>query len=79
MKTVFQVQDDEFVPAESPQALVEYLWRTSMVPMPTQAAYRERAAYWVSVLRGVQIRTTDDESFVADMLEAGVYCIERVS
>lgn len=77
MTTLYWVQDDECVPAESPEQLVEYLTNTSMMPVENTAAFRERAAYWVKALFGAKVRTSTDTEFVEDMVRAGAYRIER--
>ena len=77
MTIIYQVQDDEFVPAESPEQLVEYLTSTSFMPVENTAAFRERAAYWAGELWGASVRTANDAEFVEDMIRAGAYRIER--
>jgi hypothetical protein len=75
-KTLYRVQPDEVVAAESPAQLVSYLAGTSMMPVDEQG-FRERAAYWMRGLWNREIRTGTDDEFVADMLEAGAYQIEK--
>ena len=75
--TLYWVQDDECVPAETPEQLVEYLSNTSMMPVESTAAFRERAAYWVKALFGAKVRTATDVEFVEDMIRAGAYRAER--
>jgi hypothetical protein len=65
------------VPAETPEQLVEYLWNTSMMPVESTAAFRERAAYWTRELSGSRVRTQSDAEFVEDMIRAGAYRVER--
>lgn len=77
MTMIYQVQDDEFVPAESPEQLVEYLTNTSIMPVENTAAFRERAAYWAMELWGANVRTANDAEFVEDMIRAGAYRVER--
>ena len=77
MTIIYQVQDDEFVPAESPEQLVEYLANTSIMPVESTAAFRERAAYWVGELSGATVRTGTDAEFVEDMIRAGEYRVAR--
>jgi gamma-glutamylcyclotransferase (GGCT)/AIG2-like uncharacterized protein YtfP len=74
-RTLYQVQNDEFVAAESPERLVEYLMNTSIMPVENTAAFRERAAYWVGELWGERVRTANDAEFVDDMIRAGAYRI----
>lgn len=73
--TLYQVQEDEVVPAESPERLVEYLANTSFMPVTSTAEFRKRAAYWVRELFGARVRTATDAQFVEDMVRAGAYSI----
>lgn len=73
----YRVQDDEVVTAAGPKELVEYLTRTSMVPVSGPAAFRIRAAHWVLQLTGAAVRTHTDEVFVDDMVKAGFYRVEE--
>jgi gamma-glutamylcyclotransferase (GGCT)/AIG2-like uncharacterized protein YtfP len=77
-RTLYWVQDDECVPAETPEQLVEYLSDTSMMPVESTAAFRERAAYWVGGLFGVTVRTGTDAEFVEDMIRTGMYRVEQM-
>lgn len=76
MSTIYWVQDDEWVAAGTPTELVEYLARTSKMPVQNAAAFRHRAAYWAWELRGRKVRTDTDAHFVEDMIRVGAYRVE---
>lgn len=76
---LYRVMDDEVVAATSPRDLVEKLRRTSMSPVATRTAFRLRAAMWARELYGKQVRTANDDQFVADMLETGLWTLETVN
>jgi hypothetical protein len=72
MTTFYRVYEDEVVGANSAEELVDYLARTSKMPVDA-AGFRERAAFWLEGLWGEKIRTETDEAFVEDMLAIGRY------
>ena len=70
----YQVQSDEIVEAGSAAELVAYLARTSKVPVDARG-FRERAAHYAQVLYGAAVRADNDEEFVADMIQSGLYTV----
>lgn len=79
MIKLYTVQEGETIPAANPTELVRMLTSSSMVPVADEAAFRERAAYWVKELYKADIRTENDDMFVEDMLACGAFKVEEIN
>lgn len=73
----YRVQPDEVVSARTPTGLVTILARTSREPVRDNQHFRERAAHWAGAMWNKTVRTENDDVFVADMISAGLYKVER--
>lgn len=72
----YRISDREVVFAATSGELVEKLRATSMAPVGTCAQFRERAAHWAKELYQAEVRTDNDDDFVADMVRHGVWSVE---
>lgn len=79
MSKLYWVQPDEAIPAASPAELVTKLTNSSMMPVEDEKAFRERAAMWCKELYDADIRTDNDDDFVADMIACGAYRVEELN
>jgi hypothetical protein len=71
------VQDDDCVPAETPEQLVEYLSKTSFMLAKDTVKFRKRAAYWTKALLGAKVRRATDVEFAEDIVRARACRVER--
>jgi hypothetical protein len=69
----YKVDANEVVEAETAADLLDHLWRTSRSPVVSKVAYRVRAATWTRELTGRPVRTYNDDVFLADMLDSGMW------